>query len=61
MSWRYFKRIPIIPGLVSLNLSKRGASLSVGVPGLRLTIGRRGLHISAGIPGSGLSWRRRIR
>lgn len=61
MSWRYYKRIPIIPRLVYLNLSKRGVSLSIGVRGLRITMGRRGLHFNAGIPGSGLSWRKRIK
>lgn len=60
MSWRYYKRIPVIPRLVYLNVSKHGVSISIGVRGLRVTIGKQGVSINAGIPGSGLSWRKRV-
>jgi len=61
MSWRYYKRIPLLPPFLYLNISKSGISLTIGVRGLRFTIGPRGKHISAGIPGSGISYRKRIK
>lgn len=59
MGWRFFRRIRIMPG-ITLNLSKRGASASVGMKGAHLTVGRDGTTVSAGIPGTGLSWRQRV-
>ena len=55
MSWRYRKRISIFPGL-RVNLSKSGASVSVGHRGFWYTASSRGRRLTAGIPGSGLFW-----
>ena len=52
---RFYRRIPIIPGLVWLNLSKSGISITIGPRGLKLTLGRRGPRITAGLPGTGIS------
>ncbi|MGB7756303.1 MAG: DUF4236 domain-containing protein [Salinisphaera sp.] len=53
MALRFFRRIKLAPGL-SFNLSKRGASLSVGPPGLKYTVGTSGTRRTVGIPGTGL-------
>lgn len=53
MSFRFFRRINIAPG-VSLNLSKGGASVSVGPRGAKLTAGTSGKRATLGLPGSGL-------
>jgi hypothetical protein len=51
--WRFFKRVPIIPG-VRVNLSRGGASVSLGRRGSWLTIGRRGVRRTVGMPGTGI-------
>ena len=51
---RFWRRIPIIPGFIYLNLSKTGISFSFGVRGARYTKGKRGKRLSFGIPGTGL-------
>ena len=61
MSIRYYRRIPLVPGLVWLNLSTRGWSVTIGVRGLRFTIGPGRSSVSAGLPGTGLSWRKRLK
>lgn len=53
MSFRFFQRIRIAPGL-TLNLSKRGASVSVGPQGAKFTVGTSGTRATAGLPGTGL-------
>ena len=53
MTFRFFRRIRIAPGL-SLNLSKSGPSLSFGPRGTKLTVGRHGVHRSVGLPGTGM-------
>ena len=53
MSFRFWKRIRIAPG-VTLNLSKSGGSLSFGPRGAKFTIGPRGKRVTVGIPGTGL-------
>lgn len=55
MGFRFRRSVSIIPGL-RLNLSKSGASVSVGPKGLHYTVGPKGTRITAGIPGTGLSW-----
>ncbi|HUX67850.1 MAG TPA: DUF4236 domain-containing protein [Terriglobales bacterium] len=50
---RYFRRVQIAPG-VRLNLTGRGASVSVGVRGAHVTLGRSGVRRTVGLPGSGL-------
>ena len=54
---RFIKRIKIAKG-VTLNLSKKGAGLSAGPKGLKLSRSAQGkVSGSMGIPGSGLSYR----
>ncbi|NOZ86954.1 MAG: DUF4236 domain-containing protein [Deltaproteobacteria bacterium] len=53
MSFRFFKRIKLAPG-ITLNLSKSGGSLSFGPRGAKFTIGPRGQRTTFGIPGTGL-------
>ena len=55
MSFRFFRRIRIAPG-VTLNLSKSGASVSVGPRGAKFTVGPRGTRATLGLPGTGLSY-----
>lgn len=55
MSLKFRKRIKIIPG-ININLSKGGASVSVGKPGATVNVGGKGgAKATIGIPGSGLS------
>lgn len=56
MGFRFQKRISILPG-VRINLSKSGASASLGPRGADVNIGRDGITTNAGIPGTGLSYR----
>jgi len=53
MSFRFWRRVRLAPG-ITLNLSKRGGSLSFGVRGAHFTVGPHGKRITAGIPSSGL-------
>jgi hypothetical protein len=43
----------IFPGL-SVNLSKSGPSLTMGVRGAHVTVGTRGVRRTVGIPGTGV-------
>ncbi len=52
-SFRFYRRVHIFPGL-SVNLSKSGPSLSVGVRGAHGTVGRTGVRKTVGIPGTGI-------
>jgi len=54
-SIRFYRRIPLIPGLLHLNLSKGGISLSLGERGWGVTFGRNGIRFTAGLIGTGLS------
>ena len=57
---RFIKRVKIAKG-VTLNLSKRGAGLSAGPKGLKISRSAQGkVSGSMGIPGSGLSYRTRL-
>ena len=50
MGWSFRKSLRVVPG-VRINLSKRGPSLSVGLPGIRASVNARGqarLNASAG-------------
>ena len=51
---RFQKRIKLLPGL-TLNLSKRGVSTSIGVTGARMTFGHGQKRTTVGLPGTGLS------
>lgn len=57
MSWRFFRRIRLVPHLW-INLSKSGASVSIGIRGLRATFGHGRTRLTAGLPGTGLSFSR---
>lgn len=43
----------VLPGL-SLNISKSGPSVTVGVRGAHLTMGRSGITKTVGLPGTGI-------
>jgi hypothetical protein len=60
MTIRFFRRVTLLPGL-RLNLSKSGASLSIGTRGAWLTIGPRSQRASTGIPGTGVWWTEQTR
>jgi len=60
MGFRYRSSFRLARGL-RVNLSKSGASLTVGRPGATLNLGRRGTRATVGLPGTGLSWSERIR
>jgi hypothetical protein len=52
-SFRFYRRVSIFPGF-SVNLSKSGPSLTMGVRGAHMTFGARGITKTVGIPGTGL-------
>lgn len=55
MGWhlRFWRRLRVLPG-VTVNVSKSGASLSLGPRGSKVTIGRKGVRRTVGLPGTGL-------
>jgi hypothetical protein len=55
MSWRFYRRKKILPG-ISINWSKRGPSISLGLHGAHFTVGPRGTRETVGIPGTGISY-----
>jgi len=59
MSFRFFRRFKIAPGL-TLNLTKRGGSLSVGPRGAKLTAGTSGVRRTFGVPGTGLWYTEKV-
>jgi hypothetical protein len=59
MGFRFQKRISLFPG-IRLNLSKSGASVTLGKPGLSVNLGKDGATGNVGIPGTGLSYREKI-
>jgi hypothetical protein len=56
VGFRFTRRVSIIPGLLRVNFSKSGASLSIGHRGAWLTVGPKGRRVSIGLPGTGLYW-----
>jgi hypothetical protein len=56
---RFQKRWRILPGL-KINLSKSGASATLGPRGAGVNIGKDGITTNAGIPGTGLSYRQKL-
>jgi hypothetical protein len=52
-NFRFYRRISIFPGL-SVNLSKSGPSLTVGMRGAHVTLGHRGVTRTVGLPGTGI-------
>jgi hypothetical protein len=55
MGLRFRKSIRIAKG-VRINLSKSGASVSVGRRGASINLGKKGVRTTVGIPGSGISY-----
>lgn len=55
MGFRVRKRIKIAPGL-GVNLSKSGASLTVGPRGAKVNVGKKGVRGTVGVPGTGVSY-----
>lgn len=56
MPFRFQRRFRAGP--FRMNLSKRGASMSVGTKGAWFTTGNGRQRVSVGIPGTGLGWYR---
>jgi hypothetical protein len=54
MGFRFQKRVKLMPG-VTLNLSRKGVSTSLGTTGARVTYGHGQKRTTVGIPGAGLS------
>jgi len=50
--FNYRKRLQVLPGLY-INLSKQGASTTIGRGGASVNFGRQGSHLNLSIPGSG--------
>ena len=59
MGFRFQKRIRIFKGL-TLNLSKSGASWSIGGRGMTLNVRKGRVTSTVGIPGTGLSYRKTL-
>lgn len=59
MSFRFQRRIKILPGL-RLNISKTGISWTVGTRGASVTARDGKLTGNVGVPGTGLSYRKRL-
>lgn len=57
MGFRFRRVIPLVPGLLYLNLSKSGFSFSIGKPGAMVNIGNGKQTVSVGMPGTGMSYR----
>jgi hypothetical protein len=55
MGFRYRSSIRLAKGL-RINLSKSGASLSVGRPGATVNFSKRGTRATVGLPGTGISY-----
>lgn len=55
MNIRFFRRFPIIPGLLWLNISKQGISFTFSASILRITGNKHGVRLHKGIRGTGLS------
>jgi len=53
MGLRFYKRVHLFPG-VSVNVSRSGPSLTVGIRGAHVTVGRTGVTRSVGLPGTGI-------
>jgi hypothetical protein len=55
MGLRFYRRLRILPGL-TINLSRRGVSTSIGVRGAHVTLGHGQVRETVGLPGTGLSY-----
>lgn len=59
MGLRYRKSIPLVPGLVRLNISTSGFSLSFGPKGKNVSVGTNGIYGNIGL-GKGMSYRTKL-
>jgi uncharacterized protein DUF4236 len=59
MGYRFRRRKKLFPG-VTLNVGKRGGSLSFGPRGAKVNVGRRGVMATATLLGTGLSYVKRL-
>ena len=59
MGLRFRKSITLIPGLVTLNISKTGVSLSLGPKGKNINVGTGGVYGNIGL-GKGMSYRKKL-
>jgi Protein of unknown function (DUF4236) len=50
---RFYRRVKVIPG-VSVNFSRSGPSLSLGIRGAHVTFGHGRVTRTVGIPGTGI-------
>jgi hypothetical protein len=60
MAVRFRRRKKLLPG-VTLNIGKRGGSLSFGPRGAKVNVGRRGVMGTLTLLGTGLSYAKRLR
>lgn len=59
MGLNFRKRIKILPGL-TMNIGKRGTSVTVGGRGASVNFGKSGVYGNIGVPGTGVSYRERL-
>jgi hypothetical protein len=59
MSFRFHNSLSLFPG-VRLHVSRRGLSVTVGVPGASVNFGQGGQTLNLGIPGTGIFYRQRL-
>src|SRR5437899_1717687 len=59
MSFRFRRTFSLLPGLRA-NVTKTGASLSIGPRGAKVTVGSGGIRATAGLPGTGMFWSEQI-
>ena len=59
MGLRFRKSITLIPGLVTLNISKTGVSLSLGPKGKNINVGTGGVYGNLSL-GKGMSYRKKL-
>jgi len=57
MGFRFRRVIPLVPGLIYLNLSKSGISFSFGKRGAMINVGHGKQTVSVGVPGTGMGYR----
>ena len=55
MGFRFRRTLRLLPG-IKINLSKSGASVSLGARGAHVTVGHGQVRETVGVPGSGLSY-----
>jgi hypothetical protein len=60
MGFRFRRIIPLVPGLVYLNLSKSGISFSFGKRGAMVNVGHGKQTVSVGVPGTGMGYRAQV-